>query len=408
MKKSISAILVAALMLFAFTACQQEPIDVNGYVPAALSISYNGNGVLGGQPFDPADFSGTITYKNGQTAPYTGTFKLENDAKTYSLGNNTVTAAIVSVSGSTADGVSATCNVVGYEPTSITLENLPETAVSKSGSVTLDLSDVTAIVSYGDGETVTLAYEDEFLMGAEVKGNVGAEVKVSPSGLYIYKVSTNYISKVADLDWTVEIVEASVDHKAITEIKAVALADSTAKTFYGDSVLDKSLYKVTGTDGTAEWTLDDSEYNIILAGGTDNSGRINTTTSASVVVYIQATGEGNEGIAKSFAGFTVIDPVVDIKVIDSTGAEVTGFGETNAVERNAVPTIPSGFKVQTLTASKNATTASDWTDLNSGYYFSVPVLNGSGSTQTVNVSYKTETNEVVSTPVTFTFKTTEG
>ena len=131
MKKSISAILVAALMLFAFTACQQEPIDVNGYVPAALSISYNGNGVLEGQPFDPADFSGTITYKNGQTAPYTGTFELENDVKTYGLGNNTVTAGIVSVSGSTVDGVSATCNVVGYAPTSITLENLPETAVSK-------------------------------------------------------------------------------------------------------------------------------------------------------------------------------------------------------------------------------------------------------------------------------------
>ena len=102
MKKSISVILVAALVLFAFTACEQAPIDVNGYVPSALNIKYNGNGVLVGQKLNPADFSGTIVYKNGETAEYTGTYQLAEDA--YAVGNNVVTAVIpTSATGSSSN-----------------------------------------------------------------------------------------------------------------------------------------------------------------------------------------------------------------------------------------------------------------------------------------------------------------
>ena len=262
MKKTILVTLVAALMLFAFTACQ-DPIDVNGYVPSDLSISYNGNGVLVGQSFDPADFSGTITYKNGKTAPYTGTFTLGQNATTYSEGNNTVSAMIASGTGSTAAVVSATCNVVGYAPSALELGNLP-TTVEQNGI--LNLAGSTLTVTYGEGQTTTLSYDDgEFTVGATVTatGAVGSEADVTLSGVYLFGKGSNYSSLIKGLDWSVEIVNPSVElaAKDMTTITATVVnkADNPVIVGEGGGAVE---VQVTGSDGSKTRVLDPSEYTI--------------------------------------------------------------------------------------------------------------------------------------------------
>ena len=67
MKKILVAI-VAAAMLFAFTACEQEPVDVLGYEPTMVSVTQNGE-ILDGQPITADMFTGTVTYRNGDTSP---------------------------------------------------------------------------------------------------------------------------------------------------------------------------------------------------------------------------------------------------------------------------------------------------------------------------------------------------
>ena len=65
-KKSIFFVALAALMLIAFTACEQ-PANIwnpNGKVPTALNITQTGDFVVG-QPFDSSKFSVEVVYENG-------------------------------------------------------------------------------------------------------------------------------------------------------------------------------------------------------------------------------------------------------------------------------------------------------------------------------------------------------
>ena len=280
MKKTILTIMVAAMMLVAFTACEQAPVDVNGYVPSDLSISYNGTGVLVGQPFDPADFSGTITYKNGQTAPYTGTFALVDPSKTdayakaYGAGNNTV-VAVISSSAVQSGIVEATCNVVGYKPQSMTLSNLPAT-VKQNG--TLDLTGSTLTVTYADNQTAALSWDEkEFTLAASptTSGTVGTDIDVTVSGLYLYGTGENYNTMVADLDWSVEIVAAETTAADVVSIQSISLKDGV-NVYYGGNALQadgktsaelkKTDFVVVGlTADNEEVELDSTDYTITYA-----------------------------------------------------------------------------------------------------------------------------------------------
>ena len=408
MKKVFIGVL-AALMLVAFTACEQEPIDMNGYVPSALSIQYNGTGVLVGQELNPADFSGVVTYKNGKTAEYTGTYTLpDTQNNKYKADLNVVSAAIISeVSSSSANVASASCYVPAYVPEEIVVDvtSAVKTVETDSSATAVPTTGLVVTAKYNGGQEMpldatyikasvtSLAYEKEDVV---VTVAVADDYSTAWSGV---KVKTS-------ADWKIDVVAAAVDHDDITGIKTVTLADSTAKVFFGDNVLDKSLYKVTATDGTNDWTLDESEFTVLIAGGTDNAGNINAKTG--VKVYIQSTA--NAKFVKEFAAFSVTDPVVAIRVgklAEEIFTEDTTFDETtDAVTRYSAPAVPTGYTVQTQTASEAAKENGTWTSLSqaTSYYFDTPVLNGSGTTQQVNLCYDSENGETYKVAVTFTFK----
>ena len=64
-KKSIFVVALAALMLIAFTACEQAPIvmNPNGKIPTNVVITQTGDFVIG-QQFDSSKFAVSFAYEN--------------------------------------------------------------------------------------------------------------------------------------------------------------------------------------------------------------------------------------------------------------------------------------------------------------------------------------------------------
>ena len=405
MKKVFIGVL-AALMLVAFTACEQEPIDMNGYVPSALSIQYNGTGALVGDKLDPADFSGVVTYKNGKTAPYTGTYSFaDSTTEAYENGLNVVSASIVSeVGASSANVAAATCYVPAYIPEEIIVDVTNAATEVEVSSKLVPVTGLAVTAKYNGGQEMTL--DASYIKATATTNSADEDVKVTVAIADAYAGVWTTTKVTTSADWKIDVVEAAVDHDDITSITKVELADSTAKVFFGDNVLDKSLYKVTASDGSESWTLDESEFTVLIAGGTDNAGNITATTG--VKVYIQSTASAK--ISKEHTFSTITDPVVAIRVgklADTTfTADTTFDGESDAVARYTAPAVPNGYTVQTQKASEAAKgTTGTWDTISTPvtYYFDTPVLNGSGTTQQVNLCFDSENGETYKVPVTFTF-----
>ena len=394
MRKSILIGALAALMLFAFTACQ-DPIDVNGYVPTMVTVEQNGV-IVEGQAVTADSFTATVTYANGKTNAVDGIVSFENAQQP---ATGLIAKAIVK--GANGATIEATTPVVITEVTSVAISGEAQTIeIGKP----VNYAALTVIGTYAGG-TYTYTATDDLSVSAADSNNIPSAITTEP---YAVKASdlklTGVTATISSVDFSVSVVEATVEHKAIKSISAVALADSTAKVCYGDSVLNKSLYKVTGSDGEKTWTLDESEFNVLIAGGTDNGGLINTTTGSSVKVYIQSTADNT--ISKDFSFTAITDPVVAVRVINSTSkAVVTSFPTEVALERYSTTQIPTGYTVQTLKASEQAKGAeAAWADLSSGYKFSTPVLNASGTSQQVVLSVESDNGETYSVNLTFSIK----
>ena len=90
---------IAALMLFAFTACEQSVPDLNGQVPTNAIITQTGV-FVDGQAFDPTQFSVELTYKNGYTQTVSGSNMVTLDSgKAYVEPGDTVSVNVTTVGG---------------------------------------------------------------------------------------------------------------------------------------------------------------------------------------------------------------------------------------------------------------------------------------------------------------------
>ena len=99
MKKTILTIMVAAMMLVAFTACEQQVPDLNGQVPTNAIITQTGTFVEG-QMFDPTQFSVKLTYKNGYTETVSGANLVTLDSEdAYVVPGDTVSVNVTTIGG---------------------------------------------------------------------------------------------------------------------------------------------------------------------------------------------------------------------------------------------------------------------------------------------------------------------
>ena len=146
MKKTILVSLVAVMMLFAFVACEQTPIEMPKTVISA-SIRQEGT-FLVGQPFDASKFVVDVTYSDGSVVPLTGT------NVTVSTSANSVTNGmkVEAVAGKDHQGndVKVSTSLVAYSIKSLTVTG-PATVSSVDGKVAAPkVSDLKAVATNVD------------------------------------------------------------------------------------------------------------------------------------------------------------------------------------------------------------------------------------------------------------------
>ena len=90
MKKSISAILVAALMLFAFTACEQQMPTITGD-PVGMTATVSKTNYLVGQEVDLSTVSATVDFSGNVSKTFAGTELTFFGDKEITAGENTLT-----------------------------------------------------------------------------------------------------------------------------------------------------------------------------------------------------------------------------------------------------------------------------------------------------------------------------
>ena len=244
MKKSILTIVLAALMLIGFTACEQAVYKV----PTGLSVTATRTGYLTGEPIDINTISGTLEYSDGSTRSISGS-----------------ELSIVSGSGAGVYTVSygnlvAILEVTEYKVadiTSLAISDLPATVEAKETSV-----EVEGVATLPNGDTsnvdVTLTITALTQVGATAEPTIST-----------YTVGNGTVSadKVTGTDdWQVTVVSAG--EFDITDIKTISVTyvntttpDAAAGTYYVDDVV---TYKVWGTDNAGNTReLTTSEYGVV-------------------------------------------------------------------------------------------------------------------------------------------------
>lgn len=171
MKKTILVSLVAVMMLFAFIACEQTPIEMPKTVISA-SIRQEGT-FLVGQPFDASKFVVDVTYSDGSVVPLTGT------NVTVSTSANSVTNGmkVEAVAGKDHQGndVKVSTSLVAYSIKSLTVTG-PATVSSVDGKVAAPkVSDLKAVATYVDSTGTAQTYNlDASDLGIITSGNGAA------------------------------------------------------------------------------------------------------------------------------------------------------------------------------------------------------------------------------------------
>ena len=230
MKKVFIGVL-AALMLFAFTACEQQPIDMNGYIPATVSISQN-SVIVAGQAITPDMFTTTVTYANGETGSANGQISFDMETIGQQPDQQSYIVAKVAVVGESKT-ISATTPVVITPVTALAISGEEQTVQAGKD---FDYDALTIVATY-EGGTYTYKSTDYVSVSKSDSSNI-------PSA----KTTTAYAVKASDLD----VAGVTVDASNITVAWNVNVTD--AAPVYGDYTLSSV------TQITAEVTNDDEIY----------------------------------------------------------------------------------------------------------------------------------------------------
>ena len=398
MKKTILTIMVAAMMLVAFTACEQQVPDLNGQVPTNAIITQTGTFVEG-QMFDPTQFSVKLTYKNGYTETVSGANLVTLDGKkAYVMPGDTVSVNVTTVGG-TSNGQqmigNAQLNVKKIESVTVVAPETLDAPVDVTSTAVKSLFTVTA--NYDGGSIVVKP--SEFVINGMVNTatpdegdtltNVGVYVSVKLASDDTVATSDKFSVKIVDPD------EEPTEYKWASDEKlAYAVADGT---YIGRSVFDPSiitLYKAMTPNGVATTAAKgDIRYEEVELGSndtitytltsdtaaldTDPAGTqryTNSTSQAVTFVYRYADETG----AFASADTTDISGVVEFDE-DNPYGKVSGA--TGSISITVRPDYP-----MTLSLALAGTTGSQES----------PIATGSDSVTTVNLAASNFKLEVAS------------
>ena len=373
MKKSISAILVAALMLFAFTACEQQMPTYK--VPTGLTISTTKTAYLVGETLDASAFSGVVRYSDGSSDTLSGadlslSFSAENKDGKIAANANKVTATYGAANASgKANSVSASTTVYGYYITSMTLGNLPETvAQSVSGGdedQPISTEGVTATVVY-NGQTRELA-AGEFTIGSltidtrtpTAEGADGTDIDVADVKVFGTTVLPT------NIETGKAVVTAYVDDDPdkvfdANKIKSIAVGyldedddfvTSGVTVYYGDST---SVFAVQATDENNNTQVLTSGYTIQV-----KNGNLETTSETDVVAILTADPTIKSSPLKVTPQNYIVAisaAMVDGQTIDNntaTDPTTSGIGSKYKITATMAADVSEGVKTKELSTASD-------------------------------------------------------
>ena len=246
MKKCILIGALAALMLFAFTACEPQ---ATYKVPTGLTISTTKTAYLVGETLDVASFTGTVRYSDGSSDKLSGSelslaFAKSNTTGKIEAGANTVTATYGGVTGTEVTVVSATTTVYGYAAKNAVITGVPEVvarSTSAGGEQDVALENPTVTVDV-NGESRTLAANEYVLSAkADTSGTVGEDASVTFT-LSVYGQSVTDITTTAKVE--IGAYTAEVTDKVATQLVVEVAKETPAKPYIARGLFDKSVVTV--------------------------------------------------------------------------------------------------------------------------------------------------------------------
>ena len=148
-KKSIFVVALAALMLIAFTACEQQPNvwNPNGKTPTMATITQTGSFVYG-QQFDASKFAVEVTYEDGSVSTISGSGIVTLDGGSSWVKDGDKVSVELGANGA----IKGTASVYVSKIDSVTVEGPTEIQLAEDETTT----EVTA-----DDYTVSIGYRDQ-------------------------------------------------------------------------------------------------------------------------------------------------------------------------------------------------------------------------------------------------------
>ena len=370
MKKTILVSLVAVMMLFAFTACEQP---VPGLSKAIIDADIVQNGTfLEGQPFDASKFSVNVTYSDGTKGTLEGvnvvyvgsagsaasvkngdkvTVKLPTSAPNYS-GN-------VATSETTFEG-----SIVAYEIDSLSVAGtLP--VIDWEGTVTSD----TDLKAYATGLTVTANYRDSngtaqvYTLDASewtiVRGALTKAPSATEDVTATATIKDTLQKKIVSVPVTFTYVEPKdeepvdsdytewFNHQVVYEqVEPTTTVKYIQRGTYSESTMLK-FYKVMVVEGTTALTDDNfrlvalsaSDYESLSTelaaplAGTGNEKRFGTAATANVNFEMKYISDAAYG---AIATKTAVDGSVSDLEESSTGYYTGDITTSNTIQLTGI------------------------------------------------------------------------
>lgn len=300
MKKSILIGALAALMLFAFVACDNST-PVNKTIEG-LEVTTTKTDYLVNQTFDPSTVSVLVRYTDGTTAPVNASLEVEEatNGKLVNGQQYTVKATYGYVitdgyfgQSASQQQVTGTTYINAYNIDSIAVTKLPEVVSYEENTAAdkIDLTGIEVTATYNGASKMVLA-EGEYAVGttqsaipayddaedAENTTNITVEEKLSS------KTTTFEVAVTEEADEVYEL------NGPVTNIRLSKGTDYPAKVFYGDnvSVVTNNIVVEVSDDGT-NWAPITTGYRLTWGAGANTTfevGGNDETTAAKVSLYV--------------------------------------------------------------------------------------------------------------------------
>ena len=327
MKKTILTIMVAAMMLVAFTACEQQ-----GYkIPIGLELTNSKAAYLVGEPFDYSAVSGVVTFSDNSTKNVTG-----NDLATGSSVTTDVAGAkAVTFTYGGYQGASATITFDVLEPVGVKLTTLPTTGAIGATK----FEDVPAIVTLSDGSTMNLNVD---VAVTALSGTVGqsAKVSVATSGaVVLYDTSIDGVDVKGTDDWSVTLTadadkfNASDVRSLVVEYKNTTTPAAGYNDPYINDVISATIYAVDGNNNKSLALSSGAGGYSVTDGGTF-SGSHRTTATAPAKVTLVYTDNPTIKVEVEFKAGRSYISAVSLKAVAEQPTLAAGTTMTPSLLRN--------------------------------------------------------------------------